>query len=195
VILIPIAMTCGLKATMACMAINLAGHGMALSGDLVLQGAPSITANAASVEIGSVLKYGAIFATVTGVIALVSAFVINRKEFAIDKAATDKANAIKGPEDIEDHIPSYAKFFAIMVPVVFIAIVIRILLGAAVEEIEPVFGGDATALLGGAAAMILVISTAVDAKKDFLERVVVYLRDGMLFAMIDCKMKCATLIG
>lgn len=183
VILIPIAMTCGLKPTLACMAINLAGHGMALSGDLVLQGAPSITANAASVEIGSVLKYGAIFATVTGVIALVSAFVINRKAFVVDEATAVKANAIKDTQDLEDHIPHYAKFFAIMVPVVFIAIVIRILLGAAVEGIEPVFGGDATALLGGAAAMILVVSTAVDTKKNFLEKVVDYLRDGMLFAI------------
>ena len=39
-ILIPIAMKAGLKPMMACMAMNLAGHGLALSGDLVLQPAP-----------------------------------------------------------------------------------------------------------------------------------------------------------
>ena len=41
-ILIPIAMKAGLKPMMACMAMNLAGHGLALSGDLVLQGAPAL---------------------------------------------------------------------------------------------------------------------------------------------------------
>ena len=182
-ILIPVAMTCGLKPMLACMAINLAGHGMALSGDLVLQGAPAITATAADIPIESVLQYGAIFALLTGAIALVSAFVINRKEFAVDQELVAKAAQAQTTQDVAKDAPRYAKLFAILVPVVYVAIVIRILMGAAMENVTPVFGGDATALLGGAAAIIMVLATAVDAKKNFLEKVVEYLRDGMLFSI------------
>lgn len=181
-ILIPIAISAGLKPILACMAINIAGHGLALSGDLVLQGAPAISSSAAGIEIESILKYGAIFAFVTGAFALISAFVINFKEFNSDEAAILKADMLKKQKEVTN-APGYAKFFAIMVPVVYIGIVIRILLGAAVESISPIFGGDATALIGGAGALILVLATAIDAKKYFLERVVVYLRDGMLFAI------------
>lgn len=180
-ILIPMAMSAGLKPTLACMAINLAGHGMALSGDLVLQGAPAITSAAAGIEIESALKYGAIFACVTGAVALISALVINYKDMSSNEAIM-KANN-KEQQKTDENIPSYAKFFAILVPVVYIGIVIRILLGAAVDGIAPIFGGDATALLGGTGALILVTSTAVDTKKDFLEKVVVYLREGMLFSI------------
>ena len=180
-ILIPMAMSAGLKPTLACMAINLAGHGMALSGDLVLQGAPAITSAAAGIEIESALKYGAIFAFVTGAVALISAFAINYKDMSPNESIMKTNN--KEQQEPGENIPSYAKFFAILVPVVYIGIVIRILLGAAVDGIAPIFGGDATALLGGTGALILVTSTAVDTKKDFLEKVVVYLREGMLFSI------------
>ena len=183
-ILIPIAMTCGLKPMLACIAINLAGHGMALSGDLVLQGAPALTSGAAGVPIESVLKYGAIFAFVTGIIALVSAFVINRKDFVVDQTSAAKAAALQNSDPSNsEKTPPYAKFFAILVPVVYIAIVIRILMGATIEGVASIFGGDATALLGGSAALLLVVATAVDCKKDFLEKCVEYLRDGMLFSI------------
>ncbi|MEA5134729.1 MAG: hypothetical protein VB035_01160 [Candidatus Fimivivens sp.] len=181
-ILIPMAMSAGLKPTLACMAINLAGHGMALSGDLVLQGAPAITSAAAGIDIESALKYGAIFAFVTGAVALISAFAINFKDMSSVQAINEKTSVGEQQEAAES-IPPYAKFFAILVPIVYIGIVIRILLGAAVDGIAPIFGGDATALLGGTGALILVASTAVDTKKDFLEKVVVYLREGMLFSI------------
>ena len=54
-LLIPIAMQAGLKPLAACMAMNIAGHGMALSGDLIIQGAPRLTSNAAQVPIEGVL--------------------------------------------------------------------------------------------------------------------------------------------
>ena len=62
-ILIPVALKAGLAPMMACIAMNLAGHGMALSGDLVLQGAPKLSATAANVDITEVLKWGGILAT------------------------------------------------------------------------------------------------------------------------------------
>ena len=79
-ILIPVAIAAGLSPMAAAMSLNLAGHGMALSGDMVLQGAPAITARAADVDVALILSKGAMFAWITGLIALTVAFFMLRKE-------------------------------------------------------------------------------------------------------------------
>ena len=42
------------------MAINLFGHGIALSTDFIIQGAPSITSGAAGIEVTEVMSEGII---------------------------------------------------------------------------------------------------------------------------------------
>lgn len=182
-ILIPIALKAGLRPMMACIALNLAGHGMALSGDLVLQGAPALSAASASVPLEDILAKGGILATITGIIALAATFILYNKEIRtpyIPEGDTQTANLSNQETKAT---PGYAKFFAFLVPVVFLLILIRIIAGAAVDSLPKIFGGDATALLGGTAAMILVLACIVDAKKDFLEKIVEYLRAGMLFSI------------
>ncbi len=182
-ILIPIAVKAGLKPMAACIAINLAGHGMALSGDLVLQGAPSITAGAAGVEIGAVLRSGSTFAFITGAVALILSFILNRKDIFGEKAEAAAQNRPAEEEKAAEGSPGYARFFAGAVPVIFLIIIIRMILGSYVEGIAKIYGGGATALLGGTAALIMVAATAADAKKDCLEKVVGYLREGLLFSI------------
>lgn len=179
-ILIPIGLKAGLNPMMACMALNLAGHGMALSGDLILQGAPALSAGAANVPIEDVLGKGGILATVVGVVALAVTFIKYNKEiktpFAVKEVAeVENKDAKKAP--------AYAKYFAIAVPVIFFAILVRIITGAYVEGVSKIFGGDATALLGGTAAVIMIIATAVDTKEKCLEKIVEYLRNGMMFSI------------
>lgn len=176
-ILIPIAIHAGLKPIAACMAINLAGHGMALSGDLVLQGAPAITAKSAGVDIEPLLRTSGLFAVITGVVALTAAFIICRRDMGNTVTAqnTTEYDEIKGPK--------YAKIFAVCVPVIFLIIIIRMILGSVSQNLPGIVGGDATALLGGTAAIILVIATVVDCRGKALERIVEYLREGLMFAM------------
>ena len=55
-ILMPVAIESGLPAMYAAMAINIFGHGMGLSGDMILQGAPNLVAKAANVGTAASLK-------------------------------------------------------------------------------------------------------------------------------------------
>lgn len=145
-ILIPVAMKAGLKPMMACMALNLAGHGMALSSDLVLQGAAALTSSASGVPMETALVKGGVLGTIAGAVALVAAFILYNKE--IRTPCPVEVNPIDAGEAVHEvkDPPKYAKFFAIVVPLIFLAILVRIVVGAAVESVPKIFGGDATAL-------------------------------------------------
>lgn len=180
-ILIPIAMKAGLKPMMACMAMNLAGHGLALSGDLVLQGAPALSAGASNADLPSIVANGGILATLTGVVAFAVAAVIYRKEITA-RYIPDGTDNVQQAVEVANP-PKCAKAFAVIVPVVFFIIVLRIIAGAAIPTMSKIFGGDATALLGGAASILLILICLVTDSKTFLEKIGEYLRTGMLFSI------------
>lgn len=182
-ILIPVAMKAGLKPMMACMALNLAGHGMALSSDLVLQGAAALTSSASGVSMETALVKGGVLGTIAGIVALAVAFILYNKEIRTPCAV--EANPIDAGEEVHEvkNPPKYAKFFAVAVPLVFLAILVRIVVGAAVESVPKIFGGDATALLGGTAAIVLIVSCVVDSKVNSLEQIVTYLKAGFMFSI------------
>lgn len=56
-VLLPVAIRVGLPALGAAMAMNLFGHGIALSGDFVIQGAPKLTADAAGLPVADVIYH------------------------------------------------------------------------------------------------------------------------------------------
>jgi len=56
-VLIPVAVRVGLPALAAAVAVNLAGHGMALSADPIIQGATRLTAGAAGIDPSALLPY------------------------------------------------------------------------------------------------------------------------------------------
>ena len=58
-IMLPLVIHKGLNPLAAAMAINLFGHGIALSYDFVIQGAPAISASAAGIDTSSILTEGA----------------------------------------------------------------------------------------------------------------------------------------
>jgi len=84
-VLIPVAMKAGLPAMGAAVAINLFGHGMALSGDLVIQGATGITATAAGLQSVDILPYTALFSVTVGFVAIGIAFWKLKKDMAKGK--------------------------------------------------------------------------------------------------------------
>ena len=55
-VLLPVAIRVGLPALGVAMAMNLFGHGIALSGDFVIQAAPKLTADAAGLSVQSVMQ-------------------------------------------------------------------------------------------------------------------------------------------
>jgi hypothetical protein len=78
-VLLPAAIRAGLPAMGAAMAIAISGQGMALSSDYIIQVAPGLSATAAGVPPGEVADKALVLSLVTGITALVLAFLQVRK--------------------------------------------------------------------------------------------------------------------
>lgn len=178
-ILIPIAIAAGLSPMAAAQALNLSGHGTALSGDVVLQGAPAITARAAEVDVGLVLTKGAMLGWTAGLVALLVAFFMLRKEIFSGTVHKTELLRTEAPTDY----PWYARAFALLVPAVFLTIVFIMVRSNLDSGIPGIRGGGATALLGGAAAVMMMAATMAHHGNRGLEKIVEFLRDGFMFAI------------
>ena len=73
-VLLPVALRVGLPALGVAMAMNLFGHGIALSGDFIIQGAPKLTADAAGIPVNEVVLASVPLVFVMGVVTTVVAF-------------------------------------------------------------------------------------------------------------------------
>lgn len=172
-ILLPLAVKKGLKPLAAAMALNLFGHGVALSGDFVIQGAPAITASAAGIDTHIFVSEGMPLFLVMGITTVVSAFIINRKDMGQTQSVCITAEQ---KENTVERFPRAAMLLAILAPAAFIADVVLM----AVYNLK---GGDATSLVSGTAVVVLVIGSAVGFGKESLERFTNYISDGFLFAI------------
>ncbi|MFR5714501.1 MAG: citrate transporter [Clostridium sp.] len=93
-VLLPVTLKAGLSPLLAAMAMNLFGHGFALSWDAVIQGAPAVSASAAGISASLLLtEAGPVFLTM-GIVTALAAFLLNKKEISGQSAATRKAGGI-----------------------------------------------------------------------------------------------------
>ncbi|QGG47752.1 hypothetical protein [Heliorestis convoluta] len=182
-ILIPVAISAGLAPLAAAMALNLAGHGMALSGDVVLQGAPAITARAADVDVALLVTKGWMFATITGIVALTVAYFMLRKrnELVANAEQIKKNELLKSNTEVKK--TAVSKFFAAAVPAVFFFIIIVMIRSNLNPDLPDIKGGGATSLLGGTAVFFLLASSLAGHGLSALEKVVGFLREGFLFSI------------
>ncbi len=191
-LLIPAAVRVGLSPMSAAIAVALAGQGMALAGDLVLQAAPKITAAAAGVPTSLILGKAGVLTIVTGVVALGLAFIFQRKEdVAFKNKRIDERMHVAGmlsmgemaatSEDRQTGRIAFGKralFIAILIPLLLIGVIVVMLT-------DNITGGDATALLGGVGAILLVIIGMLSrgpGKLGGFEAVSEYLVEGFVFA-------------
>ncbi|MEW2357243.1 hypothetical protein [Spirillospora sp. NPDC029432] len=79
-ILLPAAITAGLRPIAAAMAMAIAGQGMALSSDYVIQVAPGLSAKAAGVGTTEVADRAMVLSLITGGVALFVGYLMNRRE-------------------------------------------------------------------------------------------------------------------
>ena len=172
-ILMPLAVKKGLKPLAAAMAMNLFGHGIALSSDFVIQGAPSITASAAGIDTHSIIGEGLPLFLVMAVTTVVAAFMMNRKGMGQSPSVTADAEQEEQPRS---SFPRAAMLLAILAPAAFISDVVLM----AAYDLK---GGDATSLVSGTAVVVLVIGAVVGFGKKSLERFTDYISDGFLFAI------------
>lgn len=172
-IFLPVAMEVGLPAIGVAMALNLFGHGLALSTDFVIQGAPAITGGAAGIEAAQVISEGMPLFWVMGIVTIAAAFYYLRRDL---KKGMFKEE-LKQVEHVE--IKSFNKKAKIATLLVLIGFALDI---AAMYALN-LKGGDATALLGGTALLLIVIINAMNHKKDCLDSVCKNVIDGFVFGI------------
>ena len=172
-IMLPAAIKAGLPPIWAAVAMNIFGHGVALSSDYFIQGAPAITAKAAALESPLSLIQASIPLWLTmSVVTVCCSYFMLRKElkgFQQVAAATDM-----------EHRPKPSKgvyLVALLTPLVF-------LLNVFVMYKCKLRGGDATALVGGTALLIMSFIAIVQHRLvDSLEKITDYIRDGFIFGI------------
>lgn len=172
-IFLPVAMDVGLPAIGVAMALNLFGHGLALSTDFVIQGAPAITGGAAGIEAAQVISEGMPLFWIMGIVTISTAFYYLRRDL---KKGMFKEE-LKQVEHVE--IKSFNKKAKIATFLVLVGFLLDI---AAMYALN-LKGGDATALLGGTALLLIVIINAMNHKKDCLDSVCKNVIDGFVFGI------------
>ncbi|WP_313756231.1 hypothetical protein [Tissierella sp.] len=178
-VMLPIAVSVGLPAIGVAMAMNLFGHGIALSGDFIIQGAPKLTADAAGIPVSEVISASIPLVAVMGIVTTVIAFIILKKDLKTGKLKANnerKSKRLMEEDESIKNILSYKtkKNLALFIPVLF-AIDILIMSVAKLQ------GGDATALIGGTAIFILIMVSLLTHKGKALEEITKYLVSGFKF--------------
>ena len=177
-VMLPIAVQVGLPALAVAMAMNLFGHGIALSGDFIIQGAPKLTADAAGISVGEVISASIPLVFIMGVVTTVAAFIFIKKDLKSGKLKVDNGGPkILNKEDEEYKnvlSPKTKNTLAILVPILF-AMDVVIMIVAKLQ------GGDATALVGGTAIFILILVSVLLHKGKALEEITKYLVKGLKF--------------
>ncbi len=196
-LLVPAAVRSGLPLMTAAMAVCIAGQGMALSSDYIMQVAPMLSATAAGIATGPVAEKTLVLSLVTGLSALLFVYVRSfnaiksnsilksKREFSAEEkvyfsAFNEMAAAVEEPELIERK-KSYGKIFAVLVPLSLLAVMVYMFSskftgGTGLE------GGDGAAFIGGVAVILLILATIAMNRINALDKVSDHLTDGFVFA-------------
>lgn len=177
VVLLPVAVNVGLPAIGVAMAMNLFGHGIALSGDFVIQGAPKLTADAAGIPVSDVISASVPLVFVMGIVTTVTAFIFLRRDLKNNKIKVSNLDTYNKKKDEKEELllsNRKKKFYSILIPILFIIDVI-------VMVVVNLQGGDATALIGGTAVFILILVTMTSYKEKGLEHITSHLVEGLKF--------------
>lgn len=170
--MMPIALRAGLPLIGVAMTMNLFGHGMALSGDFVIQGAPKLTSSAAGVSVSAILQASIPLVLATGVVSTVLAYLFLRRDMARGKlTVSDTASA-----SARTSFGLAARFAAVMVPLSFLATIVLTLT-------LPLRGDDATAFIGGVALLLFLVISFLEYHLQAPSAVMRFLTDGFVFAI------------
>ncbi|MFJ5751224.1 hypothetical protein ACIP97_21985 [Peribacillus frigoritolerans] len=174
-VLLPVALRAGLPALGVAMAMNLFGHGIALSGDFIIQAAPKLTGDAASIPVGDVIAASIPLVITMGVVTTLSAFILLKRDMKLGRIKADNEGFVQD-QTVSENLLTLAqkKFFAVFIPIAFLLDVVAL-------SILKLQGGDATALVGGTAVFILLILSLVAHKQQGLEKSTDYLIQGFQF--------------
>lgn len=191
-VLIPVALRVGLPPMGIAIAVTLAGQGMALAADALMQVAPALSAKAAGAPqiaedvwmksivltlvvggVASVISYARIAKTIKKPVDTSEEQDNLNKEYFGEGEAEAAATLEFMPQKESGTI---AAFFAIFTIVAF-------LLDIVAMSVFDIKGGDAGALIGGTAALIMLVATIARHKGEAFEEIGERLTEGFGFAI------------
>ncbi|WP_164669240.1 hypothetical protein [Virgibacillus doumboii] len=189
-LLVPAAIRSGLPAIVAAMAVALAGQGMALSSDYIVQVAPSLSAKSAGIDVGMVTDKALLLSIITGAVAIGLAYFLYRKSIRSKDSELIEVEleAMQADEESENkakaaHLNTWSKVFAVLVPISLLAVVIYMmydkLLSGRMSGFE---GGDGAAFIGGVAVILLLLSTVAFGRERALDYISNHITNGFVFA-------------
>lgn len=189
-LLVPAAIRAGLPAITAAVAIAIAGQGMALSSDYIVQVAPSLSAASAGIHTAEVAEQAFMLSLITGAVAVSLAYLFARNKI---RNANDPINledlanmqtSQDGPIESNKEIQTkWSKVFAVFVPLALATVVIYMIYEKFHLGRRSGFeGGDGAAFIGGVAAILLLLSTLALRKEKALDYITTHITDGFVFA-------------
>ena len=177
-VLLPVALNVKLPAMGVAVAMNLFGHGIALSGDFIIQGAPKLTADGAGIPVGDVVAASIPLVIVMGVVTTIAAFWLLKRD--MKSGALNTENILIPIRDKMEKSDSYLlshstkKLLAILILLLYLVNII-------VMYFAKLQGGDATALIGGTSVFILILVTMLSNKDKGMEKIMTYMVEGLQF--------------
>ncbi|MBZ9687676.1 TRAP transporter permease [Clostridium estertheticum] len=174
-LMVPAAIKSGLSPVWAAVVLCIFGNGVALSSDFVLQAAPSITAKTAILDSPlGIIKQSIPFWGVMSIVTITTAFILMRKDKNVEIRLEAKITESK---QLTQKQSRAVKIMAIATPLTFIINIILIRkLGLK--------GSESTALIGGTAAIIMIISSIIHTGfKTSLGEVTKYIKSGFTFGI------------
>jgi hypothetical protein len=194
-LLVPAAVSAGLPVMTSAMVIVIAGQGMALSSDYIMQVAPMLSAKAAGIDKSLVSDKAFILSLITGFSSLAIVYVTHRKsitkrsdvtefnkeEKAFFRVTEELAATVEESAEVIKVKQKWGKIFAIIVPLAMLAVMIfmvqsKIGGGAGFE------GGDGAAFIGGVATILLVLATIAFNRIHALDKISEHITEGFVFA-------------
>ncbi|WP_339215541.1 hypothetical protein [Ornithinibacillus sp. FSL M8-0202] len=188
-LLVPAAVRSGLPAIVAAVAIALAGQGMALSSDYIVQVAPSLSATAAGINPGLVADKALVLSLIAGGVAILLAYAINRKSIRskddpLNKNELTTLNTAESTnnEAKTNNLTRWSKIFAVFVPLALLVVVVYMMYNKLFSGSGGLVGGDGAAFVGGVAVILLLLSTVAFGRHHALDYITNHITDGFVFA-------------
>lgn len=193
-LLVPAAVRAGLPAMTAAIAVTLAGQGMALSSDYVMQVAPGLSAKAAGIDVTTVVDKGLVLSLITGVIAILAGYFFYRKNIRKkdDPAIKQELALLQGLDDNDEEkrepankktLGTWSKIFAVLVPLSMLAVMFYMVYTKVSSGRMGGFeGGDGAAFIGGVAAILLLLASIAFGRNKALDNISEHITDGFVFA-------------
>jgi hypothetical protein len=113
---------------------------------------------------------------------------VERAEHIVGHGPALRGTPAGQPVATEEHTittvnkPGVSKFFAIFVPVAYLALIVYLVVASVSDAVPDLQGGDAAALVGGIALMTMFGATFARDRGSFLEASAEHIVDGLVFA-------------